>query len=218
MKYTWMDDYLMSKPGVTKDLKEEWNWIRYMIGGKMFAAICLSRTNADKPYYITLKLNPLDGDFLRQQYEDIIPGYYMNKVHWNSINPDGEVPDDLLKDMLDKSYELILRGFSKKRQQEILLTTYCGLDCTNCEWKEPCRCNGCTATGGMPFHAKDTPCPVAACVMQKGISFCGECAEFPCQLLTDYSNDPEHGDNPPGARIAACKVIRGLIERKKGNA
>ena len=62
----------------------------------------------------------LEGDFLRQQYEDIIPGYYMNKMHWNSVKPDGEVPDDLLKDLLDKSYRLVLGGFSKKKQQEIL--------------------------------------------------------------------------------------------------
>lgn len=57
----------------------------------MFAAICLDETNENKPVYITLKLEAMDGDFLRQQYEDIIPGYYMNKVHWNSIKPDGEV-------------------------------------------------------------------------------------------------------------------------------
>lgn len=56
----------------------------------------------------------LEGDFLRQQCEDIIPGYYMNKMHWNSVKPDGEVPDDLLKDLLDKSYQLVLGGFSKK--------------------------------------------------------------------------------------------------------
>lgn len=70
--------------------------------------------------YITLKLEPSEGDFLRQQYEDIIPGYYMNKIHWNSIKPDGEVPDDLLKDLLDKSYELVLCRFSKKKQREII--------------------------------------------------------------------------------------------------
>lgn len=57
---------------------------------------------------------------MRKQYEDIVPGYYMNKVHWNSVNPDGEVPDDLLKDLLDKSYQLVLGGLSKKKQQEIL--------------------------------------------------------------------------------------------------
>ena len=75
---------------------------------------------SDKPYYITLKLEPAQGEALRAQYEDIVPGYYMNKMHWNSIKPDGAVPDDLLKDMLDRSYELVLGGFSKKRQREIL--------------------------------------------------------------------------------------------------
>lgn len=205
MKYIWIDEYLMKKPGVTKDLKKEWNWIRYMIGGKLFAAICLDQEN--KPYYITLKLEPLEGDFLRQQYEDIIPGYYCNKVHWNSVNPDGSVPDDLLRDMLDKSYKLVLKGFSKKKQQEILLTTYCGLDCSNCEWREPCHCNGCAATKGMPFHADKEPCPIAACAMGKNLPSCGMCEDFPCQLLSDYSNDPEHGDTPPGARIEACRLI-----------
>lgn len=65
-------------------------------------------------------LEPSEGDFLRQQYEDIIPGYYMNKVHWNSIRPDGEMSDDLLKGLSDKSYHLVLGGFSKKKQREIL--------------------------------------------------------------------------------------------------
>ena len=49
-----------------------------------------------------------------------IDGYLLNKTHWNSIKPDGEVPDDLLKDLLDKSYQLVLGGFSKKKQREIL--------------------------------------------------------------------------------------------------
>ena len=49
-----MDDYLLTKKGVTKDLQKDWNWIRYHVGGKMFAAICLD--DMDKPYYINLKL------------------------------------------------------------------------------------------------------------------------------------------------------------------
>lgn len=118
MKYDWIDEFLLRKKGATKNLQEDWNWIRYCIGDKMFAAICLGENN--KPVYITLKLEPSEGDFLRNQYEDIIPGYYMNKVHWNSIKADGNVPDDLVKDMLDKSYELVLAGFSKKKQRELL--------------------------------------------------------------------------------------------------
>ena len=118
MKYPWIDEYLLSKKGVTRDLQESWNWIRYHVGGKMFAAICLNEEN--KPYYINLKLEPLEGDYFRSQYEDVSPGYYSNKVHWNSINPDGSLPDELLKNMLDKSYQLVLGGLSKKKQREIL--------------------------------------------------------------------------------------------------
>lgn len=118
MKYPWLDEYLLGKKGVTKDLKAEWNWIRYQVGGKLFAAVCLDGEN--KPYYITLKLESAEGEFLRGQYEDVIPGYYMNKQHWNSIRPDGAVPDDLLRTLLDKSYQLVLEALPKKRQAEIL--------------------------------------------------------------------------------------------------
>lgn len=118
MKYEWIDEFLMVKPGVTKDLQEEWNWIRYQIEGKMFAAIC--RDDDNKPVYITLKLEPAEGEFWRGQFEDVIPGYYMNKVHWNSIKADGEVPDDVVKGMLENAYSKVFHSLSKKKQKEIL--------------------------------------------------------------------------------------------------
>ena len=98
MPYPWIDDYLLQKPGVTKDLQPDWNWIRYQIGGKLFAAV---------------------GDFLRGQYEDILPGYYMNKTHWNSVRAQGSVPDDLLRNLLDEAYRLVLHALPKKKQREI---------------------------------------------------------------------------------------------------
>ncbi len=118
MKYPWLDAYLLKKPGVTRDFKQEWNWIRYMVGDKLFCALCFD--DSGKPYYITLKLRPQRGDALRRLYSDILPGYYMNKDHWNSVRPDGEVPDALLREMLDEAYELILHGLTKKKQKEIL--------------------------------------------------------------------------------------------------
>lgn len=118
MQYEWIDEFLLNKKGVTKDLQKDWNWIRYLIGGKMFAAICLDKNN--EPYYITLKLDPMEGELLRNEYDDIIPGYYMNKTHWNSVKYNGSVSDNLLKDMLTKSYKLVLSGFSKKKQTELL--------------------------------------------------------------------------------------------------
>ena len=120
-KYAWMDEYLLQKPGVTRDIQPEWNWIRYHIGGKMFAAIC--RNDDNVPVYITLKLEPAEGEFWRGQYADIIPGYYMNKIHWNSVKADGAVPDDVLRDLLDHAYQAVLGGFSKKKQTEILAGT-----------------------------------------------------------------------------------------------
>lgn len=118
MKYPWINAYLKAKPGVTRN-DENWNWQRYMIGGKMFAAVCLGEDNA--PYYITMKLEPTEGEALRRAYPgDVISGYYCNKIHWNSVRPDGAVPEELLRHMLDEAYRLILQSFSRKRQAEIL--------------------------------------------------------------------------------------------------
>lgn len=199
MRYTWLDEYLLDKPGVTKDLQRDWNWIRYQIGGKMFAAVCLGEN--DEPYYITLKLEPSEGDFLRTQYADIIPGYYMNKMHWNSIKPDGEVPDDLVKDMLDKSYQLVLGGFSKKKQKEILESTMaagalscCGTDCTKCScYGDACR--GCNESLGRVFHAPEgQACPIYECsINQKELKGCGQCSHIPCDIWRN-TKDPSYSD------------------------
>lgn len=48
MKYPWIDEYLLSKPGVTKNLQAEWNWVRYQIGDKMFAAVCLDDSSGKR--------------------------------------------------------------------------------------------------------------------------------------------------------------------------
>ena len=133
MKYPWIDEYLMAKRGVTKDLQPEWNWIRYHIGGKMFAAVLLDDDN--RPYYVNLKLEPVEGALMRRQFPDVIPGYYMNKDHWNSVKADGDVPDDLLRTMLDRSYRLVLAGLSKKKQREALSVS-CETDCAVCPLHE----------------------------------------------------------------------------------
>ena len=136
MRYHWLDEYLLQKRSVTKDLQPVWNWVRYMVGGKMFAAVCLDKQN--QPYYINLKLDPSDGEFLRSQYRDILPGYYSDKRCWNSIRPDGAVPDQLLREMLDQSYALILASFPKKRQRELLgLTVFAVYAAQDLFWNDP---------------------------------------------------------------------------------
>ena len=61
MRYTWIDEYLLSKAGVTKDLQKDWNWIRYQIGGKMFVAVCLGQT--DEPYYMKTTIATVKNEF-----------------------------------------------------------------------------------------------------------------------------------------------------------
>ncbi|MBQ2955973.1 MAG: hypothetical protein IJE08_05880 [Clostridia bacterium] len=90
-----------------------------------------------------------------------------------------------------------------------VIDTRCGLSCAECTYRESCGCGGCIATNGHPFHGE---CPVAQCCQEKGWVHCGQCDAFPCELLTQYSCDPEHGDNPPGARIEVCRAWR--MERK----
>lgn len=198
MRYDWMDEYLLSKRAVTKDLQAEWNWIRYKIGDRMFAAILLD--DDDKPVYINLKLDPAEGEFLRGQYEDVIPGYYSDKRCWNSVNPDGEVPDELLRGLLDKSYQLVLRGFPKKRQREILGLSVCGTDCSACYCRE--QCEGCNAACGKVFHMPEgKACPIYACCAGKHrYATCAECPEVPCDLWRS-ERDPSYSDEQFEASI-----------------
>ena len=200
MRYDWMDEYLMKKRAVTKDLQAEWNWIRYKIGDRMFAAILLD-DNDNKPVYINLKLAPAEGEFLRGQYSDIIPGYYSDKRCWNSVMPDGEVPDELLRGLLDKSYRLVLRGFSKKKQREILGLSVCGTDCSACYCRDMCA--GCNEACGKVFHMPEgQACPIYACCVGKHrYATCAECADMPCDLWR-AARDPSYSDEAFEASIA----------------
>ena len=87
-----------------------------------------------------------------------------------------------------------------------MIDTRCGLHCDGCSFKKSHNCKGCIETNGHPFHGE---CPVAICSQSKGFVHCGECPLIPCELLTQYSCDPVHGDNPPGARIIQCKKWAG---------
>ena len=116
MGYPWLDEYCTAKQGALRDYKAEWDAVRYLLCGKMFA-MC----GSDKAgrALITLKLPPEEGEFLRRQYADIIPGYYMNKQHWNSVYLDGAVPDDVLRGMVDQSYALLLASLTKQQRAQV---------------------------------------------------------------------------------------------------
>ena len=116
MNYPWIDDHFLAKKGVIKEYKEEWGCFRFMLCGKMVAM--LGNDNKENEI-LTVKCDPAFGELLREQYADITPGYYMNKLHWNSVNVNGKSPDEILKQMIDNSYNLIFAALTKKRQAEV---------------------------------------------------------------------------------------------------
>jgi len=117
MKYPWIDSFCLSLTGCEKDYQPEWEAYRYMLKKKMFA---MCGQDNERRNIITVKLEPEIGALLREQYHEIRPGYYMNKIHWNSVDLNGSVPDEVLKNMIGDSYNLILHSFSKKLQKEIM--------------------------------------------------------------------------------------------------
>ena len=116
-RYRWLDEYLQKQPATEKEFQPAWQAYKYLLRGKMYAYIGVNDKN--KRPIITMKLDPLFSDTLRREYADIVPGYYMNKVHWSSVYLDGEVPQELLADIVYASYKLMLSSLSKKTQREI---------------------------------------------------------------------------------------------------
>lgn len=116
-KYEFISSFCLSQKGTVEDYKEEWQATRYLVGGKMYA---MRGGDREGNPIVTLKLPPEEGLALRDVYAgDIVPGYYMNKEHWNSVSFSGNVPDDVLKQMLQTAYKTVLSSLSKKIQTEI---------------------------------------------------------------------------------------------------
>lgn len=121
-RYEWLDRHLMGKPGAEQDFKVEWQWQRYLVRGKMFAAICTPdpkhQPHAGRTMVI-LKCDPRLAEGFREQYPDVVPGFYSDKRNWNSVYLDGQVPDQTLQDMCDLSYTLVTSKLTKTLQREL---------------------------------------------------------------------------------------------------
>lgn len=118
----WLHGYLLSFPGEEHDYKLEWQWDRYMIRGKMFAALCCPEEKY-KTYggheLVSLKCDPRLAELFRAEYPEVLPGFYMDKKNWNSILLDGEMPEDVLREMCGMSYRLVVEKLPKKIQREL---------------------------------------------------------------------------------------------------
>lgn len=112
-------DYCLAKKGVTEHFPFDEDTLVFKVGGKMFALASLKDWEAGNPA-VNLKCDPDRGEELRAQYDDIIPGYHMSKIHWNTVKVNRGVDDKLLKELIDHSYNVVFKGLTKKVQAEVL--------------------------------------------------------------------------------------------------
>ena len=87
----------------------------FKVEGKIFALSAL----ASRPLGVSLKCEPELAEQLRASYAAVVPGYHLNKRHWNTVTLDGSIEDRLVLDMIEDSYDLVVSSLSKVRQRKL---------------------------------------------------------------------------------------------------
>jgi len=112
-------DFCIAKKGVTEHFPFDKVTLVFKVMGKMFALTSLNNWEKGEEK-INLKCNPEKSEELRTTYEGIFPGFHMNKKHWNTvIINSSDVSDDLAKELINHSYDLVVKGLTKKLQKEL---------------------------------------------------------------------------------------------------
>lgn len=106
-------DYCLGKNAVTEEFPFDEKTLVFKVAGKMFAL-----TSVDHFQSINLKADPEKSIDLRETYQGVNPGYHMSKKHWNTISVDSDVPDKLILELIDNSYQLVAKGLTRKLKIE----------------------------------------------------------------------------------------------------
>lgn len=109
-------NYCLDKKGVTEELPFGPDNLVFKLMGKMFALAGLDEV----PLRVNLKCDPERVITLREEYPvNILPGYHMNKKHWNTMIIDGRLDQEFVDELIEHSYDLVKQGLTKKQQQEL---------------------------------------------------------------------------------------------------
>lgn len=112
-------EYCLSKKGVTEHFPFDEDTLVFKVGGKMFALSSLCQWEKGQPS-VNLKCDPERAEELRAEYDDIQPGFHMSKTHWNTIAVNESVSDNLIRELIDHSYELVFISLTKKIQNDLV--------------------------------------------------------------------------------------------------
>jgi len=108
MDHKTVEDYILSMPDARLDYPFGEGVAVYKVGDKMFALI----SEGKNPLQLSLKCDPLLSKTLREKYESIMPGYHLNKKHWNTLLLTGQLTWDEVQDLIRLSYNLVTGGAS----------------------------------------------------------------------------------------------------------
>ncbi|CAM1355247.1 MULTISPECIES: MmcQ/YjbR family DNA-binding protein [Tenacibaculum] len=118
MNIEQLHNYCNSKKGVTEHFPFDDVTLVFKVMGKMYALIGLDKwENGDQK--INLKCNPEWSEELRTNYDSINPGFHMNKKHWNTVILNNDVSDNFAFELIDHSYNLVVKGLTKKLKTEL---------------------------------------------------------------------------------------------------
>ena len=115
MKYEELEKVFLDKPGAWLDYPFGQEVAVFKIGPKMFGFIAWN----DDPLWMNLKCDPERAIELRDEYPDIVGGWHMNKKHWNTVFLERELPDALIRELIDHSYELVTSKLKKVLKEEL---------------------------------------------------------------------------------------------------
>ena len=111
-------EYLLGKTGATEGQPFGPDVLVYKVADEMFAFLKID--DEDGLGRCNLKCDPARAELLRSENEFIQPGYHMNKKHWNTLVLDPSLPDPLIKELVDHSWELVVSGLTKKARTALL--------------------------------------------------------------------------------------------------
>lgn len=107
-------DYCLSLEAVSESFPFDDVTLVFKVGSKMFGLLSL-----EKPFSMNLKCDPEMAVELRERHPFIVPGFHMNKKHWNTINDIEQVASEFMKQMIHESYRLAKKSLTKKERKEL---------------------------------------------------------------------------------------------------
>ncbi|VXD12168.1 MmcQ/YjbR family DNA-binding protein [Marinoscillum sp. 108] len=107
-------NHCIVKPGVTEEFPFDADTLVFKVMGKMFAL-----ANVEDFVSVNLKCDPEKAIRLREEFEDVLPGYHMNKKHWNTVMAVGILSDQQIREWVDDSYDLVVSGLPAKLKAEL---------------------------------------------------------------------------------------------------